>query len=164
MKGLIAWLSFSGAIAIGKVVGGLFYWVMFPSILFKYGTVRGAMLLFGLLFFASVTFIVVYDVIGKDLFGVVTIRQKCLSRIGSLKCFNPVFVWVMEFVLFTWQFLPPFVLLLLRKVDAPGIKRPFLICGSDIATIFASSLVAITFWTFVHGKVLAGFWNWIRSL
>ncbi len=94
MKGLIAWLRFSGAVAIGKVVGGFFYWVMFPSILFKYGTVRGALLLFSLLFISSVTFIVVYDVIGKDLFGVVTVRQKCLSRFGSLKHLSPAFVWV----------------------------------------------------------------------
>lgn len=170
MKELIAWISFSGAIAIGKVVGVLIYWKYFPPLLFRYGVVCGALRLFVLLFIASVVFVIIYDAIGKDLFGIDTVRQKYLSRIerflGRMMKIAGVGKdgWVIEFVLFTWQFLPPIVLLLMRKVDAPGRKRPFLIRGSDIATLFASSLVATLFWTFVHGKVLAGFWNWFRSL
>jgi hypothetical protein len=169
MKELIAWIRFSGAVVLGKVVGGLFYWLLFPVILFKCGTVRGATLLFGLLFISSAMFIVVYDVIEKDLFGVVTVRQKCLSRIerflGRMMKIAGVGKdgWIIEFALFTWQFLPPIALLLMRRVDASDSKRLFHIHGSDIATIFASSLVATLFWTFVHGKILAGFWIWFRS-
>ncbi len=162
-ENLIIWISFLGAMSLEKVVGFVIYWVLFPWILFKYGTINGAVGLFIFQFMSSVIFIIVYDKIGKDLFKIKAVKQRCLDLLVWVKLklgwnrevvWLRKFSWVVEFFLFSWQLLPPFALLCLRKVDRmPQINF------WDIKVLSASSLFSTVFWTFVNKGILRHIWG-----
>ena len=161
------WARFSGLLVLEKVLGACFYWFTFPVVLSGYGVVRGSIGLFVFQFVVSVVFITIYDKIGKDLFGIVAVKQKCLDLLARFKgwlgwreeaMWLRKFGWVMEFILFSWQFVPFVALLCLRKV---GTERKI---GQDACILFTSSLFATVYWVSLHRGVISVAWNFVKNM
>ncbi|MFA6076735.1 MAG: hypothetical protein WC735_01525 [Candidatus Paceibacterota bacterium] len=171
-KNLIVWISFSGAIVLEKIVGFFVFWVFFPIYLNRDGVIQDAGELFLVLFEASLIFTIVYDAIGRDLFKITAVKQKCLNLLARIKSRLGIkkeivwlrrFSWVTEFLFFSWQLLPPLALLCLRDVNQSRSRMIIPLSWWDIRVLFASSLFATVFWTLLHKGILFMVYDWIKK-
>lgn len=135
-----------------------FYWVYFPMKIRSDGVWDGSIQLFTWLFAASILTWVVYDLIGEDLIGIETIKErvavfsaKIRTRFGWQKGKHPVLlkmVWGMEFLFCSWQFFPTLALLCMRKGGVKGMPI------YEILMLCASSLFSTVVWTLYSAGVL----------
>lgn len=179
-NGLIRWIgifaNFLGVLAIEKIIGGFFYWGMFPLIFSQYGVRKGAVGLFVFQFVSSAIFIIAYDAIGNDLFKIVAIKQGLLNLLAKIRRkfgwrqeipWLRRFSWVIEFIFFSWQLLPPIALLCLRKVgnakNHSRFYRLMQISLWDVAVLCASSIFATVFWTLFHTGLRLVIYDWFKG-
>ena len=112
----------------------------------------------------SFIFISAYDQVGGDVLEISTTAgaiskswQGFREKTFGHKLLLPDSVsWMIKFALFSWQFSPPVVVLLMRKDERKGSPR------IESAMIIASTAIATAWWGFYSLAVLR-WWNHVTN-
>ncbi|MFA6974905.1 MAG: hypothetical protein WC237_03040 [Candidatus Paceibacterota bacterium] len=125
-----------------------------------FGVVPGLIGLFIFQMIASFTFLSIYDQIGGDVLQISTIagvvsriwhwvkRKLIVDRpLISIRLSN-----VIKFIIFSWQLLPPFVVLLWRENGVKGKPR------KEMLMMLASTTIATLWWS-LYSMVIIKVWH-----
>jgi hypothetical protein len=142
------------AITVEKVFGYWFYWKKFPAVVGEH-KVSGVLALFLFQFAVSLALLYVYDYAGKDVFGIVAIKEQIGKRADQARRFfhrvgrksgPSIPTWILEFVVAFWQFFPFLALLLIRPGGKPAsfLKQfCWLLIGTALTTSFWTSFAVV---------------------
>ena len=139
-------------IVVDKVlISPLFYWVLFPLNIRRFGFVNGAIWMFVLQVAISMIWWIHYDFLHEDLIGIIPLKENCAkmgnwirSKLGIGKGDDKAWVktkFAIEYLICSWQLIPPFMILCMRR---NGEKRPV---GVEIMMIVGSSAFATLWWS-----------------
>lgn len=154
-KTFLALIRLVGVVGIEKVVCAPFYYAYFPAVLHTEGSwierlARGCPRLFAIQFTVSVILLVIYNWINRDLAGIATLKARgaqfsvrLRERFGLKKREDVLSgtAWFLEFLIFSWQFMPFVALLGYRK---GGVRGKF---SKEVALLFASTTIATIWWS-----------------
>ncbi|MCX6718976.1 MAG: hypothetical protein NTZ38_01200 [Candidatus Taylorbacteria bacterium] len=112
-----------------------------------FGTLTGLMNLISFQLLGSFIFVYAYDRSDKDIFNISAVKEKFLERWDTKKddFRRSAFGKSLLFLLYTWKFMPPMVLILLRSDGKKGqVYQEIMIVTASIAVATAySALVSL---------------------